>query len=148
MKVINTFILLCYNSYGDTMKNKKTRYIICIVVLIITLLFGGFLVVDNCKEKNTKKELVKLNESIEKKEDVLSKIDKLQKEVKKNPDNKELYEEIDKLNSENADLDVYIYELEQKKAINFKGLILGIVIIISGIGISSFIFLKTRNIND
>ncbi len=148
MKVINTFILLCYNNYGDTMNNKKIRYIICIVVLIITLSLGGFLVVDNCKEKNTKKDLVKLNKSIEKKDDVLSQLDKLKKELKKDPNNKKLYEEIDELNNENADLDVNIYELEQKKAINYKGLFLGIVIIISGIGISSFIFIKTRNNND
>ena len=130
------------------MNNKKIRYIICIVVLVITLFFGGFLVVNNSKEKNTKKDLVKYNKYIEKKDDVLYRLDKLKKELKKEPDNKEIYLEIDKLNNENANLDLNIYDLEQKRAINYKGLILGIIIIISGLGISSYIFIKTRNIND
>ncbi len=152
MKVINTFILLCYNNYGD---NMKKGYIICISVLVISIIIGGIIIHSNNKLVYTKKDLKEVNSIKVRSNDINNKLNKLKKEqkieLKKNGKSKKYYSisnSIDKYNSEKADLDINLDNLSRKKVINYRGMIPGIVLIILGIISSILLFVKTRKLND
>ena len=155
MKVINTFILLCYNRIGDNMSIKKIGYIISISVIVITLVIGIMIIKSNNKLIYTKKDLIEVNNINTRNSEILKSLKDLKvrqkKEYKKNGRSKyylEISNKIDKLNAEKSNLDMELDALDRNKYINYKGMIPGILLIIFGIVIGSLVFVKSKNMKD
>ncbi len=155
MKVINTFILLCYNRIGDSMSSKKIGYIISISVIVITLVIGIMIIKSNNKLIYTKKDLIEVNNINTRNSEILKSLKDLKvrqkKEYKKNGRSKyylEISNKIDKLNAEKSNLDMELDALDRNKYINYKGMIPGILLIIFGIVIGSLVFVKSKNMKD
>ena len=141
------------NKDGDNVKSKKIKYIISILILIISLIIGISIINNNNKLVYTKKNQVIVNNFNDRKNKIINELNDLRKEQDKEykKDNnsknyKKISEKVDKLNSEKADIDIRLENLKSKRIIDYKKMIPGIIIIILGIVGSTMLFIRTRKI--
>ncbi len=137
------------------MKTKKMGIIVGISILIVTLLVGSLIIKNNNKLIYTKKDQAEVKKVNERMTEINSNLPDLKKqqasELEKNGKSKKYLKisyKVDKLNAEKANLDIELDVLSQKRVINYKGMIPGIVLIIFGIVISILIFVTRKKIGD
>lgn len=137
------------------MTTNKMGIIISISILIITILIGSIIIKNNNKLIYSKKDQIAVNKINKRMSEINSVLPNLKKqqasEFEKNGRSKKYFKvsnKVDKLNAEKADLDMELDALNQKRVINYKGMIPGIVLIIFGFISSILIFVKTKKLKD